>query len=649
MGIDRAAFHRHQVGTFNNQRHDAPQAMRSAPPQLLRIDNPAACLAMALLLGSAVFPAASAQPPHVDPSEGSTQALLPPRTAANMATASLGATLAQVTPALVSVGNLALRACRTHPLACGGLVGTTVAGGLLGAAMLHKAPAAAPVAGADAPLSPPGTTPSASKATPHCGASCPHEHQHPVDPTQDQLQREIADTTLPDGTPLSPALAHAASECGDSLQCLADRINSIIAQLPRTTVAQLQAMVAHARMPASPTAANGWPPGVDAHPVLSPWEPLVDALVSMYTPQVAALQADLERIVAPTAQRSGDPMFNWQQANAERMRTIAALFQEAGCAVERLSFPLGAELAELLEREHGSNLLARFPDATADADAPRLLLVAHGDMIGLSRGSDGAYDNGAGVATLLHVARQLRADASSLGCRVELLITGDEETGLVGSRGHATRCLQDDSCPAFVVNIDLVGRGGLGYALSDSAALAAQPRLRGAAAGTPLPTSAIEAESSALLQSVFAERGFQRWAQAPAVISSDHLSFQNVSIPAIGLSQLSQEEARQWRLLDDAKQRWLDAYTAALSGHPGRDPQSFSAYMAANRQMENYFALRDAHPLAPPAMIHNERDRLHRIDPRMAVQFGDALLAFVRRWSSLHALDSSASTTTTEA
>lgn len=628
MRMDVQAAHRHWTGTFNNQRYDAPRTTLAAPLKTLKVDNLAGCLTVAVLFGSLVMPAESVQ--ASTHAETSTQALLPVATPASGPAPGADRTFAQLGPSLLAVANRfgrsAAGTCMAHPRICGTVAGASIAASLIGTAVLGASP------------SPPGPT-TAPLLLPPSGAPAPRS-PHPPVPTlpaaaaaeMDDLQREIAGTTLPDGTPLSQALAKAAGECEGSRQCLADRINAILAQLPRLTVAHLQAMVAHARMPASPTAAAGWPPLADAYPVPPQWEALIEILASIYTPEVAALQADLERIVAHPSSMAGGPVADWNHVNAHRTDTIQALLQEAGCQVERQSFPVGTELAALLDRQHGVNLLARFPAGSPADDGRRLLLVAHGDMIGLSRGSQGAYDNGAGVATLLHVARQLQADIAGLDCHVELLVTGDEEMGLVGSRGYAAQCRAHGACPTFAVNIDLVGRGGLGYALSDTAALASQPRLRGAAAGTPLQPSPAETSASALLQAVFADHGFQRWAQAPSVITSDHLSFQNVSIPAVGLSQVSQEQARQWRRIDDAQARWLDAYVAAGRGS---DSTPGLADAAEQQAFEDYYALRQAHPLAPPSMVHSAGDRLYRIDPRMAVQFGDALAAFVRRWATM--------------
>ena len=84
-------------------------------------------------------------------------------------------------------------------------------------------------------------------------------------------------------------------------------------------------------------------------------------------------------------------------------------------------------------------------------------------MIG-DRPSQGAADNAAGVAVVLWVASQLKADADAgrLSVPVVVALFGAEESGLVGSRQFAA-ALTHAKCPIAkplkMINVDAIGGG----------------------------------------------------------------------------------------------------------------------------------------------------------------------------------------------
>lgn len=135
------------------------------------------------------------------------------------------------------------------------------------------------------------------------------------------------------------------------------------------------------------------------------------------------------------------------------------------------------------ERRTGRNVLARLP-ASAPSDEPALVIGAHIDHLGATRGPDsraagdatdlihrGADDNASGVAALLEIAESL-SHARSTGAIVpvrDIVFAGwsGEESGLLGSnawcRAMAREKAGSENAPlnAFIaanLNMDMVGR-----------------------------------------------------------------------------------------------------------------------------------------------------------------------------------------------
>ncbi len=98
-----------------------------------------------------------------------------------------------------------------------------------------------------------------------------------------------------------------------------------------------------------------------------------------------------------------------------------------------------------------TNLLARLPGARPEA----LLLLAHYDSV---PAGPGAADDGIGVASVLEIARALRA-APPLRHTLLLLFTDGEELGLLGARVFAREAPE---APSVVAAVNLEARGTCG-------------------------------------------------------------------------------------------------------------------------------------------------------------------------------------------
>ena len=105
-------------------------------------------------------------------------------------------------------------------------------------------------------------------------------------------------------------------------------------------------------------------------------------------------------------------------------------------------------------------------DLAGDPGSDRVLVVgAHYDT---TPGTQGANDNGSGVASLLSVAGEL-ADGPSLPFELRFVLFGAEEVGLFGSRHYVSNLDQDevDSIVAMI-NIDVPGSGKSLEAIGDT-------------------------------------------------------------------------------------------------------------------------------------------------------------------------------------
>lgn len=540
--------------------------------------------------------------------------------------------VARLGTGLASIGNTAAAACHSAPRTCGT---TLVALGALAAAELaaHLRPS--------------------------------HHARLPIGATlerRDGLLQAIHPLDAQGDAPfvLEEELLAIARRCANDRQCRADAINTLLERLPRTDLAQLQQWVQRTAQPTD-AGASSWPPGARAAVV--PWDAanalqaLAELLADLYTPEVAALQDDLEAIVGQPTPVQGAPSpaaveAQTAQVNIDRMEQVERLLQRDAIQVQRLPYTFtNTRSPTANDRVIDSwNLIAAIHrGAQGTTPRRRLLLVAHADMTGLQAGGHGALDNASGVAVLLHVARQLRAQPvipPSADTAVDLLITSNEELGLVGARAYVAHCQQTATCPTLALNVDMAGRGGHGYVLSASDALhgrvdRGQPPYY---MGSPA-VSTVEHDATELLQQTLEDQGFtQHQAQARMLLTSDHLVFQNASLPALGLSQASTADADALQDRDQRYLHWLEASQAM-------DWSALARFRSGQAQLEgeqlqelrrNFSRVgstwarlvdwRDDHAGAAITLIHGRGDQLHRVNPRMAVDFADALATFIQHW-----------------
>ncbi len=153
------------------------------------------------------------------------------------------------------------------------------------------------------------------------------------------------------------------------------------------------------------------------------------------------------------------------------------------------------------------NLAAWTADGGA-ADKPTVIIGAHYDTVA---DTQGANDNGSGVAALMEVAQ--RAGGREYPFAVKFVLFGAEETGLHGSVRYVEEMGADEIADTLaMLNLDVVGSGGGFEAIGDSA-LARMAREAGAEIGERVLVVPSEG----------------------ADFTSDHAPFAAVGIPALFL------------------------------------------------------------------------------------------------------------------
>ena len=108
--------------------------------------------------------------------------------------------------------------------------------------------------------------------------------------------------------------------------------------------------------------------------------------------------------------------------------------------------------------KHSQNLVAELKGQSDKV----ILIGAHYDSTGEKKGSEGATDNGAGVAALLAVAEALKDQ--TLPYTVRFAFFGAEENGLNGSKAYAAS-LDNDAVAKLLamVNYDTIAGGDIVY------------------------------------------------------------------------------------------------------------------------------------------------------------------------------------------
>ena len=101
------------------------------------------------------------------------------------------------------------------------------------------------------------------------------------------------------------------------------------------------------------------------------------------------------------------------------------------------------------------NVVAWTPGEDGAADVPTVIVGAHYDTVA---DTQGASDNGSGVAALMEVAK--RAGARDYPFAINLILFGAEEIGLYGSRRYADEMSAEETAAALaMLNLDAVGSG----------------------------------------------------------------------------------------------------------------------------------------------------------------------------------------------
>jgi hypothetical protein len=162
---------------------------------------------------------------------------------------------------------------------------------------------------------------------------------------------------------------------------------------------------------------------------------------------VARARAHLRRIARsprPTGSAAAAAVRDYLAAELERL----GMSVRVRTAVATGGITNGGVRSGRIENVHA------VPAGPARPDGRRLLLVAHYDSV---PGSPGAADDGAGVATLLEVARVLLRDGER---GFEVLFTDGEESGLLGARAYVNRMSPADRDRTVVINLDAGGNRG---------------------------------------------------------------------------------------------------------------------------------------------------------------------------------------------
>jgi Zn-dependent M28 family amino/carboxypeptidase len=114
----------------------------------------------------------------------------------------------------------------------------------------------------------------------------------------------------------------------------------------------------------------------------------------------------------------------------------------------------GDELAVSVEATIGDATSRNVRAELGPETDERILVTSHVDAHDIS---EGAMDNGAGTATVVELANALADREDELDTRIEFVVYGAEEVGLVGSEHHAADADLDSI--KTVVNNDGVVRG----------------------------------------------------------------------------------------------------------------------------------------------------------------------------------------------
>lgn len=173
----------------------------------------------------------------------------------------------------------------------------------------------------------------------------------------------------------------------------------------------------------------------------------------------ASLMRDLTELASPAMEGRATAT-----AGAEKARHfLIQRLQQLGVQACQQSYLQSFEFSRGGRLMTGQNIVACLPAADNPEQAsPALLLAAHYDHLGMRQGKvhPGADDNASGVAALLALAQEILQ--KPLNRPVILAFFDAEEMGLLGSWAFVNHANFAAQQLAFMVNLDMVGRGDKG-------------------------------------------------------------------------------------------------------------------------------------------------------------------------------------------
>ncbi len=421
--------------------------------------------------------------------------------------------------------------------------------------------------------------------------------------------------------------------CAGAPDCAIPEIRTLLRELPPAVKQQLMAQVPGGD--AGPTA--GWPPGAEAAvfpPGVNWMDHLADVLGTQISAEQAAYELDIAAIVDATLASQEDGGYRgWlkQAANDARRDAIFDLFDRDGFNVEERPFHLNSRtLFGAPYTARGSNLLVTL--SGAGEPQRTVMLVAHGDMVAAEIGGTGALDNGGGVAALLAVARRLQASGLPAGTRVQFMVSGMEESGLLGAKAHVEQCLDAGDCADVALNLDLVTRGdGMALSGSDTHVLYrdGDSSPRGADASEVRPA---EARMMQLLRAAAATVGQPVHDTPDWTLQSDHIAFQRRNLSAVGISLMDAADVAPERERQQARLAYLqaeenvnwDLYQPYMAG--ALNASTTAEMERAIGVADNITTAYQALPLSGrESLIHSAADQPWRIDVRQALRAIDVV------------------------
>jgi hypothetical protein len=233
-----------------------------------------------------------------------------------------------------------------------------------------------------------------------------------------------------------------------------------------------------------------------------------------------------------------------KQENPTRLARLEEMVkaEKLPCEIQEFKIPR-KDAPELT----GRNLVI-FAGAPPKPGSRLMVLGAHYDTVRMADGtmSEGAYDNGAAVLTLLEVAKTLRT--LKLAHPVQIVFFDHEETGLFGSTDYARRLGKDRI--AVDITLDIAAWGD-----------------------TLMFGSTSDARSASLHQTLreVCVQQHVRFIEFPRIPASDQVSFEKAEIPTVLLAVAPELDAHQFWLYSHSRKGldpkfvpapWLDMHHA---------------------------------------------------------------------------------------